>query len=41
MPALREAFSELHDYDVPELVVLPIEDGSPAYLEWVAEQLAD
>ena len=32
---LRAAFEELHPYDVPELVVLPIEGGSERYLEWI------
>lgn len=35
--ALRERVLELHPYDVPELIVLPVIDGSPAYLRWVAE----
>jgi len=28
---------EVHPYDVPEFVVLPIVDGSDAYLRWLAE----
>ncbi|MEM7246610.1 MAG: divalent-cation tolerance protein CutA [Acidobacteriota bacterium] len=32
---LRDALPELHPYDVPELIVLPIVDGLPAYLDWV------
>lgn len=31
---LRRA-GELHPYDVPELLVLPVVDGDPAYLRWV------
>jgi periplasmic divalent cation tolerance protein len=31
---------ELHPYDVPEAVALPIVGGSPAYLEWVATEAA-
>ena len=27
---------QLHSYDVPCVVVLPIVDGNPAYLEWIA-----
>jgi periplasmic divalent cation tolerance protein len=32
---LREALSELHSYDLPECIEIPIEDGSAAYLEWI------
>jgi periplasmic divalent cation tolerance protein len=28
---------ELHAYDVPEIIALPIRGGSPAYLAWLAE----
>ena len=35
--AVREAIGRLHSYDLPECVVLAIEDGSAPYLEWVAE----
>jgi len=33
--ALREALVELHPYDVPEVVELPIERGHAPYLEWI------
>ena len=33
---LKAALEEIHPYDVPELIVLPIEDGAPAYLDWIA-----
>ena len=29
----------LHSYDVPELIALPIERGSEAYLGWMGEQV--
>lgn len=35
---LRRRLEELHPYDLPELVALPIEGGSPAYLAWVVEE---
>src|SRR5215468_8439214 len=35
--ALRDAFVELHSYDVPEFIQLAIEDGSPAYLQWLGQ----
>ena len=35
--ALWDRIRELHPYEVPEFVVLPILDGSDAYLRWVGE----
>ena len=35
--ALWERLRELHPYDVPEFVVLPIVDGNDAYLRWIGE----
>jgi periplasmic divalent cation tolerance protein len=35
--ALWERVRELHPYDVPEFLVLPIVDGSDAYLRWLGE----
>jgi periplasmic divalent cation tolerance protein len=35
--ALWDRVRELHPYDVPEFLVLPIVDGNDAYLKWVAE----
>jgi len=37
---VRRAIAELHSYDVPEVVVLPIEGGSDAYLAWLSESVA-
>jgi len=37
---LREAIAELHSYELPECVCIPVEDGSTAYLEWIAESVA-
>ena len=36
-PAVRDAIGQLHSYDVPECVMLTIEDGSAPYLQWLAE----
>ena len=33
--ALRGRVLELHPYDVPEFLVLPVTDGSRPYLDWV------
>jgi periplasmic divalent cation tolerance protein len=34
---LKAALTSLHPYEVPELVVLPIEDGHAPYLAWLDE----
>src|SRR5262245_62668435 len=39
LDAIRQAFRELHPYEVPELVVTPIVDGGEAYLKWLGDQL--
>lgn len=36
--ALRARLRELHSYELPEFLVLTVEDGSDEYLKWVAEQ---
>lgn len=33
--ALKQAIPRLHPYQLPELVVLEISDGSDAYLSWL------
>ena len=35
--ALWDRVRELHPYDMPEFLVMPIIDGNDAYLRWVAE----
>ena len=35
--ALWDRVRELHPYEVPEFLVLPIADGNEAYLRWVGE----
>jgi periplasmic divalent cation tolerance protein len=37
-PALEKRIAELHPYDVPEIVALPITHGLPAYLNWLAAE---
>lgn len=36
-PALTARLRELHPYEVPEILALPVSDGLPAYLRWVEE----
>jgi periplasmic divalent cation tolerance protein len=35
---LQDAVRTLHAYKVPELLVLAVSDGLPAYLDWVASE---
>jgi periplasmic divalent cation tolerance protein len=39
-PKLREMLIEGHRYEVPEVLALPVVDGSEAYLEWLDRSLA-
>ena len=34
-PALEACIVEVHPYDVPEVIALPVERGSRAYLDWI------
>lgn len=36
--ALKQAVVKAHSYDCPCVVFLPIEDGHPAFLDWVQNQ---
>jgi periplasmic divalent cation tolerance protein len=37
---VRQAIADLHSYELPECVCLTIEDGSPDYLQWIAESVS-
>jgi periplasmic divalent cation tolerance protein len=37
---LAETVKALHSYEVPEIIVLPIVEGSKAYLDWLDSCLA-
>ena len=39
--AIEAAIRELHSYDVPEIVAVPIVAGSRAYLDWLTGELVD
>jgi periplasmic divalent cation tolerance protein len=39
-PKLREAIAHLHSYEIPEVIALPVVDGSDAYLSWLDRELA-
>lgn len=34
---LQQRLLELHPYDVPEIIALPVAQGLPAYLTWVSQ----
>ena len=36
--ALKSRLLELHPYEVPELVAVPVSHGHEAYLDWVRQQ---
>jgi periplasmic divalent cation tolerance protein len=40
LEALEKRVKELHSYRVPEFLVLPVESGSSAYLQWLFGSLA-
>ncbi|MFQ5702687.1 MAG: divalent-cation tolerance protein CutA [Gemmatimonadales bacterium] len=35
--ALRTTVREIHPYEIPELLALPVSAGHPEYLDWVQE----
>ena len=37
--ALAEAIGEIHPYEVPEIIALPIVAGSRSYLDWMNKEL--
>jgi periplasmic divalent cation tolerance protein len=37
---LREAIAHLHSYEIPEVIALPVVDGSDAYLRWLDREVA-
>lgn len=37
-PTLEKTIRELHPYEAPEIIALPINRGLPAYLNWLAEE---
>ena len=36
---LRDRILALHPYEVPEVIALPVEAGSDAYLDWIAQAM--
>jgi periplasmic divalent cation tolerance protein len=40
LPALEARLKAIHSYELPELLILPVEDGSRAYAAWVSREVA-
>jgi periplasmic divalent cation tolerance protein len=40
-PELEAAIRDLHSYDEPEIVAIPIVGGSAGYLDWVSHSVGD
>jgi periplasmic divalent cation tolerance protein len=38
---IKQAFLELHPYEVPEIIATSIVEGNEAYLNWLQAQLED
>ncbi|OUZ99776.1 Divalent ion tolerance protein [Macleaya cordata] len=41
LEALTEHVKANHEYDVPEVIAMPIKGGSLQYLEWIKESTRD
>ena len=39
--ALTDHVRQIHSYDCPCVVALPIRGGNPAFLQWIADETAD
>lgn len=36
-PALEKRLTELHPYEVPEIIAITVNDGNAGYLQWVSD----
>jgi periplasmic divalent cation tolerance protein len=36
---LEQTLTKLHPYELPEIIAVPIESGSTAYLDWISQQV--
>jgi periplasmic divalent cation tolerance protein len=39
-PALEQLIQQIHSYEVPEIIALPIVVGASNYLQWLGEQIS-
>jgi periplasmic divalent cation tolerance protein len=37
--ALRAEIGKIHSYEIPEVIAIPVVDGSPGYLAWLDREL--
>lgn len=37
--AVRDRIAELHSYEVPEIIAVPVVDGGHRYLEWLRSEV--
>lgn len=40
VPALLSRIREMHPYETPEIVALPVAEGDAGYLRWIEESVA-
>lgn len=38
-PLVEKAILEIHPYETPEILNIPVHGGSPSYLEWIKENV--
>ena len=38
-PGIVRLVKEIHSYDVPEIIVLPLIEGNEDYLEWISSEV--
>ena len=38
---VEAAIREIHPYDTPEIIAIPVVDGDAGYLEWIAAETAN
>ena len=41
MEELIARIRELHPYETPEILAVPVAEGNEAYLRWIADSVAD
>ncbi|HET6795730.1 MAG TPA: divalent-cation tolerance protein CutA [Gemmatimonadales bacterium] len=40
LPTLEARIRQVHPYDTPEIIAVPIMQGNPAYLDWIRDSVA-
>ncbi len=38
--SLEQLIQQLHPYELPEIIAVPIDQGLPSYLQWIDENLS-